>query len=74
MFKQMECELCKTQIPERVKYRNKYISLLDYKKVKPPYIILQTMSHFNTHYLNYPEIQVISFLSFKYKNFMMIGR
>ena len=74
IFKNMECELCKCIIPERVKYRDKYISLLDFKEVKSPYIILQTMSHYNMHCGSYSEYNVIFVLSFKYKNYMVIGR
>ena len=74
IFKSMECELCKCVIPERVKYRDKYISLLDFKEVKPPYIILQTMSHYNLHCGSYSEYNVIFVLSFKNKNYMVIGR
>ena len=74
IFKNMECELCKCVIPERVKYRDKYISLLDFKEVKPPYIILQTMSHYNLHCGSYSEYNVIFVLSFKDKNYMVIGR
>ena len=73
-FKNLECEICKTIIPETVEYRGKFISLLDFKDIEPPYIILQTMYQYGTQNRNYSDFNVIFVMSFKSKDFLAIGR
>lgn len=73
-FKTLECEICKTIIPETVEYRGKFISLLDFKDIEPPYIILQTMYQYGTQNRNYSDFNVIFVMSFKTKDFLVIGR
>ena len=69
----MECEVCKEIIPEVVEYRGKFISILDFKDIEPPYIILQTMNKYykQQNLLNFTSIFVVSFKS---KNNFIIGR
>ena len=73
-FKTLECEICKTIIPETVEYRGKFISLLDFKDIEPPYIILQTMYQYGTQNRNYSDFNVIFVMSFKTKDYLVIGR
>ena len=73
-FKTLECEICKTIIPETVEYRGKFLSLLDFKDIEPPYIILQTMYQYGTQNRNYSDFNVIFVMSFKTKDFLVIGR
>ena len=73
-FKTLECEICKSIIPEIVEYRGKFISLLDFKDVEPPYIILQTMYQYNSQNRNISDFNAIFVMSFKLKDYLMIGR
>ena len=72
-FKSLECEVCKEIIPEVVEYRGKFISILDFKDIEPPYIILQTINKYykQQNLLNFTSIFVVSFKS---KNNFIIGR
>ena len=72
-FKSLECEICKSKIPEQVEYRGKFISLLEFKDIEPPYLVLQTMNQYNPQNRNL-EYNVIFVMSFKLKNFLIIGR
>ena len=72
-FKSLECEICKALIPEQVEYRGKFISLLDFKEIEPPYLILQTMNQYNPLNKNL-DFNIIFVMSFKIKNFLIIGR
>ena len=72
-FKSLECEICKSIIPEQVEYRGKLISLLEFKDIEPPYLVLQTMNQYNPQNRNL-EYNVIFVMSFKLKNFLIIGR
>lgn len=72
-FKSLECEICKAVIPELVEYRGKFISLLDFKEIEPPYLILQTMNQYNPLNKNL-DFNIIFVMSFKIKNFLIIGR
>lgn len=72
-FKSLECEICKAVIPELVEYRGKFISLLDFKEIEPPYLILQTMNQYNPLNKNL-DFNIIFVMSFKVKNFLIIGR
>ena len=73
-FKSLECEICKSSIPETVEYRGRFISLLDFKDIEPPYIILQTMYQYGSQNRNYSDFNVIFVISLKIKNFVIIGR
>ena len=73
-FKSLECEICKSVIPEIVEYRGKFISLLDFKDIDPPYIIIQTMYQYNSQNRNISDFNVIFVMSFKLKNYLTIGR
>jgi hypothetical protein len=73
-FKSLECEICKSIIPEIVEYRGKFISLLEFKEIEPPYIILQTMYQYNSQNRNLSEFNVIFVMSFKTKDHLTIGR
>jgi hypothetical protein len=72
-FKDLECEICKSTIPEQVEYRGKIISLLDFKDIEPPYILLQTMNQY-CPYSKSLEYNVIFVMSLKKKNFLVLGR
>ena len=72
-FKNLECEICKAIIPEQVEFRGTIISLLDFKEVEPPYLLLQTMNQYSPQSKNF-EYNIIFVMSFKKKNFLMIGR
>ena len=69
----LECEICKALIPEQVEYRGKIISLLDFKDIEPPYLILQTINQYSPKYKNI-EFNAIFVISFKIKNYLIIGR
>ena len=73
-FKSLECEICKTIIPEIVEYRGKFISLLEFRDIEPPYLILQTMYQYNSQNRNISEFNVIFVMSFKTKDYLTIGR
>ena len=73
-FKSLECEICKSIIPEIVEYRGKYISLLEFRDIEPPYIILQTMYQYNSQNRNISDFNVIFVMSFKIKDYLTIGR
>ena len=73
-FKSLECEICKSSVPETVEYRGRFISLLDFKDIEPPYIILQTMYQYGSQNRNYSDFNVIFVISLKVKNFVIIGR
>ena len=77
IFISLECEICKTIIPEIVEYRGKYISLLDFKDIDPPYIILQSMNQYNLpnrNISNISDLNMIFVMSFKQKDYLVIGR
>ena len=72
-FKHLECEICKSIIPEQVEYRGKIISLLDFKDIEPPYIILQAINQYNPQEKNI-EYNAIFLISFKERENIIIGR
>ena len=71
-FQHLECEICKSIIPEQVEYRGKIISLLDFKDIEPPYLILQAVNY-NTQNKNL-QYNIIFVISFKEKNYLIMGR
>lgn len=73
-FKSLECEICKSIIPEIVEYRGKFISVLDFKDIDPPYIILQTVYQYGCQNRNLSDFNVIFVMSFKLKDYLIIGR
>ena len=73
-FKSLECEICKSIIPEIAEYRGKFISLLNFKDIEPPYIILQTMYQYNSQNINPPNFNAIFVISLKKKDYIIIGR
>ena len=73
-YKSLECEICKTRIPEIVEYRGKYISLLEFKDIDPPYIILQSMNQYNLQNRNLSDLNAIFVISLKLKDYLLIGR
>ena len=72
-FKSLECEICKTIIPEQVEFRGNIISLLDFKDIEPPYLVLQTMNQYSPQNQTL-EYNVIFVMSFKLKNYLVLGR
>ena len=72
-YKNLECEICKSIIPEQVEYRGKIISLLNFKDIEPPFLILQTMNQYNPINKNI-EYNAIFVISFKSKKYLTIGR
>ena len=73
-FNKLECEICKSKIPEIVEYRGKFISLLDFEDIAPPYIILQTMYQYEETNKELSEYNAIFVISFKLKDYIIIGR
>lgn len=45
-FKQFRCEICKSIIPNILKYNGEVISLIDFSNFSSPCIILETLSHY----------------------------
>ena len=75
-YKQFECELCKEQIPERIKYNNEIISLIEMESFQEPYIIFENIYHNNINYIgNYFDYQHIFVVHlFNNRNKIKIGR
>ena len=74
-YKQFECELCKEQIPERIKYNDEIISLIEMENLKQPYIIFENIYHNNVNYIgNYFDHQHIFVVQLNNKNRIKIGR
>jgi hypothetical protein len=42
-LKNLECELCKVNLPERFKFRGKCFSFLEFPKFAPPYVIFDIL-------------------------------
>ena len=74
VFKSLKCELCQSIIPEIAEFRGKFLSLLDFKNIDPPYIILQSMYQYNSTNRNVNELNVIFVISFKTNIQVNIGR
>ena len=74
-YKPFECELCKEQIPERIKYNDEIISLIEMENLKQPYIIFENIYHNNVNYIgNYFDHQHIFVVQLNNKNRIKIGR
>ena len=74
-YKLFECELCKEQIPERIKYNDEIISLIEMENLKQPYIIFENIYHNNVNYIgNYFDHQHIFVVQLNNKNRIKIGR
>ncbi len=74
-YKPFECELCKEQIPERIKYNDEIISLIEMENLKEPYIIFENIYHNNVNYIgNYFDHQHIFVVQLNNKDKIKIGR
>ena len=73
-FKKLKCEICKSIIPEIAEFRGKFLSLLDFKNIEPPYIILQSMYQYNSSNRTLSDINIIFVISLKLKRQIYIGR
>ena len=73
-FKKLKCEICKSIIPEIAEFRGKFLSLLDFKNIEPPYIILQSMYQYNSTNRALSDINIIFVISLKLKRQIYIGR
>ena len=73
-FKTLKCEICQSIIPEIVEFRGKFISLLDFKNLDSPYIILQSIPQTNTQNKLLADVNIIFVMSFKIKKNLIIGR
>ena len=73
-FKKLKCEICKSIIPEIAEFRGKFLSLLDFKNIEPPYIILQSMYQYNSTNRALSDINIIFVISLKLKGKIYIGR
>ena len=74
VFKSLKCEICQSIIPEIAEFRGKFLSLLDFKNIDPPYIILQSMYQYNSTNRNLNELNIIFVISFKTNLQVNIGR
>ena len=74
VFKSLKCEICQSIIPEIAEFRGKFLSLLDFKNIDPPYIILQSMYQYNSTNRNVNELNIIFVISFKTNAQVNIGR
>ena len=74
-YKPFECELCKEQIPERIKYNDEIISLIEMENLKQPYIIFENIYHNHVNYIgNFFDHQHIFVVQLNNKNKIKIGR
>ena len=73
-FKKLKCEICKSIIPEIAEFRGKFLSLLDFKNIESPYIILQSMYQYNSSNRTLSDINIIFVISLKLKRQIYIGR
>ena len=74
VYKTLKCEICQSIIPETAEFRGKFISLLDFKNIDSPYIVLQSMYQYNFPNKTTSDINIIFMLSFKSNNIINIGR
>ena len=74
VYTSLKCEICQSIIPEIAEFRGKFISLLDFKSIDPPYIILQSMFQYNYQNKNSSELNIIFVISLKNNNFVNLGR
>ena len=74
VFKSLKCEICQSIIPEIAEFRGKFLSLLDFKNIDPPYIILQSMYQYNSNSRNLSDLNVIFVIGLKLNGQVLIGR
>lgn len=74
IFKSLKCEICQNIIPEIAEFRGKFLSLLDFKNMDPPYIILQSMYQYNSNSRNLSDLNVIFVIGLKLNGQVLIGR
>jgi hypothetical protein len=66
-FKNLECEICKTHLPERIKYKNEIINFIELPKPDQKYIILENISEKR-------ENKNMYIITFKDKTSVKVGR
>ena len=44
LFKEVQCEICKTKFPDLIKHNNKYYYLLEFSNIFKNYLILETLT------------------------------
>ena len=74
VYKSLKCEICQSIIPEIAEFRGKFISLLDFKNIDSPYIILQSMYQYNYLNKNTTDLNIIFVISLKTNSYVNIGR
>ena len=74
VYKTLKCEICQSLIPEIAEFRGKFISLLDFKNIDSPYIIMQSMYQYNAQNKISSDLNIIFVISFKSNNHVNIGR
>ena len=74
VYKSLKCEICQSIIPEIAEFRGKFISLLDFKNIESPYIILQSMYQYNCQSKTTSDLNIIFVISLKSNNYVSIGR
>jgi hypothetical protein len=67
-FKTLECEICKTVFPEKIRIKNSIFSIIDFEKPDKDYIILDGLIK------ETPEEKSIFIVHFKNKKEIKIGR
>ena len=74
VFKSLKCEICQSIIPEIAEFRGNFLSLLDFKHIDVPYIILQSMYQYNSVNKSNSDLNIIFVISLKTNNQINIGR
>lgn len=67
-LKNLECELCKVNLPERFKFRNRCYSFLEFPKFSPPYVIFDILRKESK------KTRGVHILKLNYKPNITIGR
>jgi hypothetical protein len=68
LIKPLECELCKTKFPERIKIKDEIIDLVDLQKPENDYIVLECVTKEKS------EQRLIFIIHFKEKKSIKLGR
>jgi pSer/pThr/pTyr-binding forkhead associated (FHA) protein len=66
-FKNLECEICKTHLPERIKYKSEIINLIELPKPDQNFIVLENI-------LEKRENRNMYIITLKDKNMIKVGR
>jgi hypothetical protein len=67
-YKNLECELCKTPFPERIRFRSDILSLVDYAKPESNYLMLESLSREKR------ETRYLYIIHMQEKNEIKLGR